>query len=95
MYKTCSGAGQTQLTLGFSRKLEHLFLGFGLKASVCMMSQSHPALGFKELLLLEQLLVPRMCVLSAEQVIWVMQVCSPPDRAGVSEHYQALATDLC
>lgn len=27
----------------FSRKLERLFLGFGLKATVCLMSQSHPA----------------------------------------------------
>lgn len=52
----------------FSRKLEHLFLGFDLKVCVCMMSQSHPALRFKELLLLEQLLALRACVLSAEQV---------------------------
>lgn len=52
----------------FSRKLEHLFLGFGLKATVCLMSQSHPALRLRELLLLEQLLAPRMCVLAAEQV---------------------------
>lgn len=69
VYGTCLGAGQTQLTLGFfSRKQEHLFLGFGLKAIDVTKPLSTEV---QKPLLLEQLLALRTCVLSAEQVtLW-------------------------
>lgn len=47
------------------------------------------------LLLLEQLLAPRMWVLSAGQVTLGDAGLSFPERMGVSDHHQALAADLC
>lgn len=94
MYRTCLGAGQTQLALGFfSRKQEHLFLGFSLKAIVCLMSQSHPALRFE--VAGAALGSEDVCPVSRAGGFAVMQVCSPPDRVGDSEYHQSLPADLC
>lgn len=64
VYKTCSGAGQTQLTLGFclsSAGSWSICSWCLVSATVYLMSQRHSAMRFKELLLLEQLLAPRTC----------------------------------
>lgn len=84
VYRTCPGASQPQPTGEQGR----LVLGFGLKAAVCLVSQSCPTVMFRGLLL-EQLSGPRTCVLLAEQLtLGVTHVCHPLDRVGVFEHHQ-------
>lgn len=78
-----------------SRKLQRLFLGFSPKATVCLMSQSHPALGSRNSCCQSSSWLWRCGSCQQSRWLWVMQVCSSPDRVGISEHHQALAADPC
>lgn len=75
-----------------SRKLECLFLGFSLQATLCLMSQSHPALRFSCCWSSCWLQGCESC--QQGRWLWVMQVCRS-QREWVSLTITRLLLQIC
>lgn len=93
VYRTCPGASWPQVAWGcclaFSREQECLSLWFGLKATVCLVSQSCPTVMFRGPCCWSSYQVQGRA--SCQQSSWLWgwhRFCNPLDWVNVPEHHQ-------